>query len=89
MTQRIRAYTGNLPYVAGLLQSARRFMHTDVPGIERQLWEQDTANEAIKASLATIRADLADMQAFVREIEATLTTVEEEQNAAKETHRAA
>lgn len=84
MTDRYRPYTGNLPYVAGLLNSARTFMHTDLSRIERQLWEQDGANEAIKQALPLIRSDLADMLRFVREIEGTLTTVEEQQDAAKE-----
>ena len=82
----VRPYTGNMPYVTGLLNSARTFMHTDLCGAERQLWKEYQAAEVIKQNLPAIRQHLADMQRFVREIETILTTVEEQQNAAKEDH---
>lgn len=81
---RHRPYTGSIDYTAGLLSSARRFMHTELCGLERRLWTEDQAGELIKQHLPVIRQDLADMQRFLREIEGTLTGVEEEQAAAKE-----
>lgn len=87
--RRFRPYTGNLPYAAGLVQSAASFVSTDVGPTARRMWTEDDARDAMVGSIRIIREAIARMERDIAEIEAAMTTVEEEQAAAKENADAA
>lgn len=84
MSAHFRPYTGSIDYAAGLLSSARTYLHLELCGLKRRLWTEHEAGKLVIAALPNIRRDLEDALRIVREIEGTLTTVEEEQDAAKE-----